>query len=165
MARKTFADHEAEQDAGAPAAPARRTFACRAHGCELAGAIDGLCNYHWSANPDDWKAVTGLMFQHRALVREINRARALFADIGSDPSLVLGGHAAAMERLRGHLSAEQITYLREHPVANYHGFLSRIEQLLSHAVLRGVSKKRAEQRQLQPVSTRTPAEIFNEMYP
>lgn len=152
---------EATQDV----AVARKGYPCRAHGCEMTGALDGVCSYHWSAASDDWQTVTSLMFQQRPLVREINCARRLFSDINSDARLVLGGHADALERLRGHLSQSQVAFLREKPVANYHGFLHRLEMLLSHEVLRGLNKKREEQRKHQPVRTRTPADIFNEMYP
>lgn len=164
--RKTFADHVDAPEGAQPDGPSRPTYACRAYGCKMAGTIDGVCSYHWSANPGDWQRVTGALVQVGAITREINRARRLFNDIAADPATVLNGHYAAMERLQNDLTAEQRAFLEAKPAGNYHGFVFQLEMLVGQAVQRVIHKRREEKPRQQPAeSFRRPADVFDEMYP
>lgn len=162
--RRTFND--AEQQTPAKEEPARRRFACKAYGCEMVGAIDGICNYHWSAHSGEWQRVTGALLQCRALTDEINFARRVFNDLSADPDTISKGHLAALERIRGHLTTEQAQFLAEKKATDLRSFAYHLEMLVGQAVQRVLTKRKEERAKQQPLpTTRRPADIYDEMYP
>lgn len=162
--RRTFND--AEDQRAAPEEPARRRFICKAHGCEMTGAIDGLCCYHWSAHSGEWQRVTGALLQCRAMTDEINHARKVLNDLSVEPESISKGHIAAMERIRGHLTTEQAQFLAEKKATDLRTFAYHLEMLVGQAVQRVLTKRKEERAKQQSVpATRRPADIYDEMYP
>ncbi len=120
------------------------TYHCRAHHCPLTGAFEGHCSHHWWGNTHDWARITKKMHEHRSLVSEILRAKRLFADMASNPRTVISGHVDAQARLWPNLTEAQREFLMAKPIRSYHGWVYRLETMLTDVIYQEVKRHRDE---------------------
>lgn len=122
--------------------PVIKTHNCKAHGCPLAGSLDGVCANHWIAHTHDWPRVTATLVRMRSLIEEANRARKVLCDPHSIPGVAIKGHIAAAERIAGDLSEEQVEAFKAKPPHDYRGWAYMLESMITAAVMTEIKQRR-----------------------
>lgn len=117
---------------------------CHCKCCPLPALHADRCQYHAAAHDVDWVGISQALRECIALVNEIDRARTAFAAPASADIDLVGGHVAALERLRSALTAEQLTFLQEQGATNYPRFVYQLEMLVGRAVQRVCTRRRSE---------------------
>lgn len=142
--RRAFDANAPDVDPHAPAEQQRATFACKAYGCRLPGTLSGVCSHHWEAHTHDWQNVTSILLTMAPLITEINRARTVLCNPGSDPKVQVYGHEEAHARLAPSLDADQTEFMAKNTFTDYHSWMYRIEQLVDNGVRKVMKRRRNE---------------------
>lgn len=148
--RRAFNAADVPEHDAPPAGPSRPTFACRANGCQMVGAIQGHCTHHWQAHTHDWPRITQTMRESQVMVDEIRLARQLLVNPEGNPLEQTRGHVEAHRRLLPSLDADEVAFIASKAPKTYNHWVYQVEMLLGARITKVVKRRRDERNHEHP---------------
>lgn len=144
MKRATFDEHAMSDRPGPAPGPAKRLNLCAAHGCPLAGSMQGdgaggVCAYHYGSDAQAWSAITTAIHAHQDLRDVVVECRRWFASCMNPGA---GEMEAMHKRMSDLLRMAGYEVPRAKHIDDLRGFAYRCEELLSTMIRRHVSHNR-----------------------
>lgn len=139
---------------------------CVVHNCTLAGSLNAgsgwCCCYHATANSKDWPAITQVLQNEQHLITEINIGRDMMEKGAHDE--VHAAHVPAILRLVGHLTVDQLAFLRERKDQDFRSFIYSLEMLVGWAVSRVLTAPKEKIIGTPRTVYKTPAQLLDEHF-